>query len=1051
MDALQLHQNFLDLISVQFGTEEEFFRRVQFSFKTEEEQLKATHIFTILDSQEQLRDWIHVYFGLYMPLGNVSQTRDREYIEYSSPVHAMWEVYKAVRDNIGETTPAFTLLSSRDSYKTLSASMLEVLLLLHFRTTIAHCAAQLSQSQKAVGYCSGFKNKIMPYLEFWGWKQISDSKNRIEFITDKKEQPYINIVTLTMSGANCIAGNSIIHMEDGTDRLAHEIRPGDRILTWDYFKQEDTSVEVGDISVTKKPAREIIFEDGSNIVLSDDHLIFTESGWRTADSLRIGSRLKPYKNAPENSQYRTSAPLSIEKPKRTLEQLLYGTLLGDASLQKIPSGKVRYNVSHCEAQLEYLKEIQSVFEANGIKCSIIRDDKTYNGKSTIVYKLFTVTDERLKIFHEEFYGNGKKRVTKEILEKLNYEGIAYWIMDDGSGNRKQVGKRKEHCFTIASCGFTLKENEEIVSHFNNLGYKSTLIKIKNSKSEYIGIGIDLKSSRDLSEKISPYFVKCLRYKLLSPTSNAKRGYYLDSGKEVKLHNNSGNNGFLIEDNTFKKSNKYRILRNNIDKELTLKVKEINILDPLLLLDVHIKTDKHHLKSFYVNGVFVHNSEHTQLLFIDEVDLCDPKAYQQAQLIPGVYQGKFPLKVRLSTRKFAFGMMEKEIQASPTRDERVLIWNILDVAEYCQDSRCKPKEPRIVRYIPLNLPLKQLTEKEYIELEESQKSEFVRIECMAGCGTCPMLSVCKMKLRNKNPNDLKNLWKPIGAVRNSIRGCDVDVAEAELLCNKPSSSGLIYKRFSADLNTLSVKEAYLSFTSGVGGNTNDFDMLRRQLIELDIPIYGGVDWAQSGESAFTIVAELPNGEYWLLDVFGAKDLEPDDLVRLGLGFQNKYNVKKWFVDQAYPAYIKLFKKKGMICPKFTKDVPKGIGNLRTAILDAMDVRRFKIIKTKETQRIIDAFGTYHWKIDQQGNSTEEPDHTEESDIMDSVRYIFQMAYRPSNKGGVLISAAKESQHEIDYYKDKTVFEPGPTNLLEIIQQKTSGQHKIIKGKGLIFSP
>jgi hypothetical protein len=647
MDALQSHQRFLDLISVQFGTEEEFFRRVQLSFKTEEEQLKATHIFTILDSPEQLRDWFYVYFGLYMPYGNVSQTRDREFIEYSSPVHAMWEVYKAIRDNTGEDTPAFTLLSSRDSYKTLSASMLEVLLLLHFRTTISHCAAQLSQSQNAVGYCSGFKNKVMPYLEFWGWKQVSDSKNKIEFVTDKQEKPYINIVTLTMSGAN--------------------------------------------------------------------------------------------------------------------------------------------------------------------------------------------------------------------------------------------------------------------------------------------------------------------------------------------------------------------------------------------------------------------GPHTQLLFVDEVDLCDPKAYQQAQLIPGTYQGQFPLKVRLSTRKFAFGMMEKEVQASASKDERVLIWNILDVTEYCPDSRCKPKEPWITRYIPLSLPLKQLTEKEYIELEESQKTDFVRIECMAGCGSCPVLSICKMKLRNKKPEDVKNLWKPIGAVRNAIRGCDVDVAEAELLCHRPSSSGLIYKRFSSELNTISVQEAYLSFTSGVGGNTNDFDMLRRQLIELDIPVYGGVDWAQSGESAFTIVAELPNGEFWLLDVFGAKDLEPDDLVRLGLGFQNKYNVKKWFVDQAYPAYIKLFKKKGMICPKFTKDVPKGIGNLRTAILDAMDVRRFKIIKTKETQRLIDAFGTYHWKLDQQGNATEEPDHTEESDIMDSLRYIFQVAYKPSNKSGVLISAAKEQQHEIDYYKNKTVFEPGPTNLLDIIQQKTAGQHKIIKGKGLIFSP
>ena len=114
------------------------------------EELKEKLLLEPLKSPEDLQNWIYSYFDIFMPMGHIYEDST------SSSIESMWEVYCAVRDNTGDKIPGYTLLASRDSYKTLSASILEILLMLHFRTTVAHCAAIESQSQKAVEYCNMF-------------------------------------------------------------------------------------------------------------------------------------------------------------------------------------------------------------------------------------------------------------------------------------------------------------------------------------------------------------------------------------------------------------------------------------------------------------------------------------------------------------------------------------------------------------------------------------------------------------------------------------------------------------------------------------------------------------------------------------------------------------------------------------------------------------------------------------------------------------------------------------------------------------------------------
>ncbi len=949
------------------------------------EALKKELILTPLESAEALRDWIYLFFDIYMPLGHMYPESN------SSSVEAMWEIYCAVRDNTGNKIPGYTLLSSRDSYKTLSASMMEVLLMLHFRTTIAHAAAIESQAQKAVEYCNSFMHRVRPYLEANGWKQTSSNKRRIELTTDKLEMCYIQIIILTMRGANCFSPESIIHYKDGSFKLAKNVKVGDKILTWDFWKNEDVEVEVGDIDYTNKPSREIVFEDRSNIVVSDDHMVFTKRGWVTSANLRIRDLCKDIGvSKTHNTQY---TKVELSAISRDLEQIIIGTVLGDACISQLPSGKCRYSVFHCQAQYSYLEEIKKVFDLHGIESKIRPDRKGY--------KLLTKTHPIFEKYYSLFYNN-KIKSPNRVLKLLNHEGIAYWLMDDVRGNGRQIGYRKDHCFQLATCCFTLDEHIQIVDFFTNIGYQCTVNKIHNSKKEYNIIQFSLKSSRDLSESTEIYFVNDLKYKLLSSSDICNSYRTID--EDELIHTDKSVCGFQWSSKKTMNGIKGRNFRKTVKSKIDKKIEKINIIGRQNLIDISIKTEVPHLHSLYVNNCLVHNSAHTNLMFIDEVDLCDPAAYQEAKMIPGVARGRFPLTVRLSTRKFAFGLMEKEIKNAAITGEKVLRWNILDVAAHCSEKRCKPNLSTYVRYIPRELPLRQISPEDFNKFDEKERNNWEKVIAYSGCLKCPLLSVCKTTLHNVKPKECSgNLWKPIEAVINVIKAVDADVAEAQLLCHRPSTKGLVYPRFIAD-NVMTIQQAW-EMISGLKTECH-FDMLIQYLHDLGIGIQAGVDWGFTNLYAIVVVAILPNQTSLILDIFAAPDQELEDCVKIAQDLQQKYKITKFWCDTAYPAYLKTFNRKGLSSPKFTKDIEMGIEAVRGRIVNAANKRSLFVLDTKNNQRLLGGLNTYHFKLDAQGKVTDQLFHCEFSDIMDSLRYFYQNVYGKKNTMAFAVTGGEQ---------------------------------------------
>jgi hypothetical protein len=388
-----------------------------------------------------------------------------------------------------------------------------------------------------------------------------------------------------------------------------------------------------------------------------------------------------------------------------------------------------------------------------------------------------------------------------------------------------------------------------------------------------------------------------------------------------------------------------------------------------------------------------NSLHSNALFLDELDLADPKALKEGQNITGYSKGIHGVTVYLSTRKYAFGNMAHAIDTAAEKNYKILRWNIIDVTERCPESRHLPDLPKEDRYVAKSLPLRQISVSEHAALQDAEKVKFDLIkDAHAGCVTCPLLPVCRMRLSQKKQNSSDGFFKPISSVIQKFKENDVDIAEAQLMCWRPGSEGLVYPRFNTSVgkgNVMSLKEAYDCF---VGPNPRTFVSEADFLYELQkaqVPIYAGVDWGYTHDSVIIVVAFLPTGEVWILDCFASPGLEFVDVLEAAKAYRDKYNIQKWFCDQAMPSHILSFNKNGMKSPKFTKDVFGGIESIRSKIVTATGKRMLKVVDTATTKKVSSAISKHRFMLDGQGNLTMNPDDERGiADICDALRYIGQ---------------------------------------------------------------
>lgn len=414
-----------------------------------------------------------------------------------------------------------------------------------------------------------------------------------------------------------------------------------------------------------------------------------------------------------------------------------------------------------------------------------------------------------------------------------------------------------------------------------------------------------------------------------------------------------------------------------------------------------------------------NSEHCSFMVLDELDLAPEAPLEEAKMIPapGEVRGELPITFMTSSRKFAFGNVQKEIDKTNKDKDyglQVRHWNLLDVTRQCPPERHLPAEPKIPIYYS-ERSLKAIDEDAYSLLSPEEQLKYYKAEGFAGClKNCSLFSVCRGRLATKQPGTSKML-KPIPHVANQFKSVSVEHAKAQLLCWKPSAEGLVYPNFQYSRHMLDPIAMFEAISGEeIPRKTEDgqihpefIDFSRRfsklKLIEYMISrgmeFYSGMDWGYTHNWA-VVTGARDGHRFFVFDVIsipGLEVMQKIETAKSKLGGLPKLVI---YPDPEDPASIKTFRRHGFTMKKFTKDVIGGIDAVRSKLLPGLgkEPEIFFLSGDDGCELLAMRMSQYHWKLDTNQKPTDVPDDTDD-DECDALRYVIQNLY--GTKGRVWV--------------------------------------------------
>lgn len=192
--------------------------------------------------------------------------------------------------------------------------------------------------------------------------------------------------------------------------------------------------------------------------------------------------------------------------------LIKGTILGDACIEKSRHNGCRMSVSHCKKQFEYL-----MWKKNRLNNFVtdkypeeINKLGTNSFSQGLHYRFYTITHDALKTLRNEFYDEeGNKKVEYFRLTPLS---LAAWYYDDGDLH-KRSGTIRLHTesFSIQSIHVLttmLKDSFDISSNI-----RSKKAKWNGVEKEYNIIYINRRNASKLIDIVSAYNITGMEYKL----------------------------------------------------------------------------------------------------------------------------------------------------------------------------------------------------------------------------------------------------------------------------------------------------------------------------------------------------------------------------------------------------------------------------------------------------------------------------------------------------------------------------------------------------------
>lgn len=993
-------------------------------------------IFTKCKDKKSLDKWIQLFLDIEFPDVIVDQNSN------CTPLQMIWEVYSECMnavvnlEEVNEDSRRYLYYSCRSGYKTLSESVIEVVAALHLDRSTAHMAAIKDQSQNAQRYVKGFFNR--PYLRDF---VESDNKNetwivryedkRTGEILNKEEfealdtasrnkyveiKSFIKIIVATMTGANslhtnlmCVDGDTNILSRilspdksgrartkrtargifrslkgresggrlGGETDLAISIKDGTikkdvELLTLNHDTGNWEFVKITNANRALKETVKVTTEFGLELICTVEHpLLVPGKGYVNVSELNPGDRIlrvgksksesnKKYKTVEFNA-FREIGGLAHEDP---WEQVLLGSLLGDCGIYKKPTNNPYIAENHGLAQADYLKWKKSIFS---LKLNM-RDTFPVSGYTGEDLVGISSGNTPLLLPYKDI-----RTSLEGPIDRLGALGLAVWYMDDGV---------KCNGFGISSEGFSKEQNLKLIELLDrNFGIKARLNEDKGVENgvpyHYYNIRGDLEAKRRLVDICKPYIHKDMAYKF--DISGNKFNCNI-CNREV-WHYERGNG--ISKD--------CGQIACRLVTQKTLHLDTIKSIEPAGKRFVYDFTlAKNH--NYISNRLISHNC-------LDELDVIANKAaYDEAQAIPSASGGKLPITVLTSTRKFAFGLVQNEIDNSDKTGLKIRHWNIIDLATACPPKRHLPEAPKITIYRSSSL-MQAISEEEYLKLPENEQEKFEKDVGYQGClSNCKIFSSCKGRLATEQTSK-SPLLIPLSQVLSQFKTMSVPFARAQLLCEKPSTEGLIYPSLDRDIHVIpAYKMAEL-----ITGNQFPAKFSKENLIDLfrkvGAKFVAGMDFGFT-HAFSTVLGAVYGHRLYVFDTIYQFNLEPNEVI------EACKKLKEFrpaiYADPENPAQIKMLKKDGhrmMTWDKNNGSVLAGIEVLRYKIKPSVgDPEIYFLQGDSGIDTLFRHMAQYHWLLDAAGKQTNEPDE-EMDDLPDAIRYLVLNVFGRGGKVGV----------------------------------------------------
>lgn len=931
--------------------------------KLSDAELKAYSdlMFQPLSSLDEIRDWIRLFLNLEIP----SETTDPE--SNSSPLQAIWSVYEVFKNNSGDVTPGAILLSCREGMKTVSVSLLEIMLLLHFQLDIAHAASVESQSNVGIKYIESFMFNIAPLLKARGWQNLTQNKRTIQYSTPEGKTPYIKVLICTPKGMNSLHANVLFLDElDLADPAA--LKEAKNIVGY--------SKGIYGMTVYLS-TRKYAFGNMSVALDKAEEMHYKVLKWNILDVTERCPATRHLPDEPKQDRYvGKSLPLTqlskeqfdaLPATEMAKYDLLKDVHAGCLKCPLLPICKMRLSKKPERASGGFYKPIQAVIQKFRENDPDTAEAQLmcFSEKSEILMSDGTVKNiSDIRVGDKVISHLGNKRKVTETF-KRHHSGKAYKVNNISWKHAEESIVTSEHPYFVN--GEEFKSFSQITtSQFDKYGGLIRQGDYLSFPVSYQGTHVEVKV-QDFVKKELTHKDGRVKLKISRSGRNIPASFELDQEFGWIV-------GYFLAEGYFPKVVKDGISRKNgitfcsdqREVEYHGKVRAFAKMCGLTTSELASKSSRGYTIDIY-------NSALASFFY----GLC----------------GEFSDKKQLS--EF---LMDSNID---------FLKGVLE--GFDAGDGTKRKMP-------------------YRELTTTSKHLASQLYTIAGrLGLCPRLtrkphvqgrkraylvhhtnvdySLTQKRTRFSNKND-NNLYRASPAEEVDFNGYvyNFEVEEDHSYiangvsvhnCWKPGSEGLVFPRFRKEkniepnkTNVMSIAEAYFAFTGKKNSHVSE-EVFLATLRQAGVEIYTGVDWGFTHDAVIIAIAKLPDGQIWVLDCFASPGLEFSDMLDAGIKFRDRYGPMRWFCDPAYPSHLKSFNKNGMKSPSFTKDIVAGVEAVRSKIVNSTGKRLFKVVETPNTKKLIEAVSKHRFLLDGAGNPTAKPDDEPQvADICDALRYIGQ---------------------------------------------------------------